>query len=88
MAAIVNSGTTSAKSDLAELFDTLQQQRTALIEQVRTLELVARPLFQLEAERLKAKACPDSTALVWPPPVSMVMSLTVTSSKNPLAIEI
>ncbi len=59
MASIVNSGQTSAKNDLAELFDTLQQQRTTLIDQVRTLELVARPLFQLEAERLKAKVGPD-----------------------------
>jgi len=58
MASIVNSGQTSAKNDLAELFDTLQQQRTTLIDQVRTVQLIARPLFQLEAERLKAKAGP------------------------------
>lgn len=59
MASIVNSGQTSAKNDLAELFDTLQQQRTTLIDHVRTLGLAARPLFQLEAERLKAKAGAD-----------------------------
>jgi len=59
MASIVNSGSASAKNDLAELFDTLQQQRTTLLDQVRTIQLAARPLFQLEAERLKAKAGPD-----------------------------
>ena len=59
MASIVNSGLTSARNDLAELFDTLQRQRTTLIDQVRTFALTARPLFQLEAERLKAKLGAD-----------------------------
>jgi hypothetical protein len=35
---------------------------------------------------MKAKAWPDSTALVWPLPLSMVTIFTVTSSKKPLAI--
>ena len=59
MATISNSGQASAKSDLAELFDTIQQQRSTLIDQVQTFALGARPLFQLEAARIKAKAGAD-----------------------------
>jgi hypothetical protein len=59
MATISNSGQTSAKSDLAELFDTIQQQRSTLIDQVQTFALGARPLFQLEAARIKAKTGVD-----------------------------
>jgi hypothetical protein len=29
---------------------------------------------------MKANACPDSTALVWPPPVSMVTIFTLMSA--------
>ena len=59
MASISNSGQASAKNDLAELFDTIQQQRSTLIDQVQTFALGARPLFQLEAARIKAKAGAD-----------------------------
>jgi len=59
MATSSNSGQTNAKSDLVELFDTIQQQRSTLIDQVQTFALGARPLFQLEAARVQAKAGVD-----------------------------
>lgn len=52
-------GQPDPKSDLADIFDTLQQQRSAVIDQVQAFALAARPLFQFEAQRLTAKVGAD-----------------------------
>jgi hypothetical protein len=59
MATTTTPGQLDPKSELADLFDTLQQQRSAVIDQVQAFTLAARPLFQLEAQRLTAKAGAD-----------------------------
>ena len=59
MAFIRNAGQESAKDDLAEIFTLFQEQRGTLLESLRGVQLAARTLFQLEAERLRAKAGPD-----------------------------
>ncbi|HEX6827457.1 MAG TPA: hypothetical protein VF104_00605 [Burkholderiales bacterium] len=53
--AILNSGKASIKNDLAELFDTVQEQRLQFIGDLREINLTARGLFELEAARLSRK---------------------------------
>jgi hypothetical protein len=53
--AILNNGKASIKNDLAEMFDTVQEQRLRFIEDLREVNLTARGLFELESARLSRK---------------------------------
>lgn len=53
--AILNNGKASIKNDLAEMFDTVQEQRLRFIDELREVNLTARGLFELEAARLSRK---------------------------------
>lgn len=58
--AIHNIGRASFNNDLADLFETVQDQRLQLIEQVRDITLSSRGLFELEAARLAQKLGPEN----------------------------
>lgn len=59
MALILNTGQNSYKSDLAGLFETLQEQRSELLSMVRDVQLAARLLAVAEARRLSELAGDD-----------------------------
>lgn len=54
MATTVNHVQASFKTDLETTFDALQQQRTALLDEFRAVQLAARVLLAGEARRLAA----------------------------------
>jgi hypothetical protein len=53
MAHIANTGQSTYKSDLEGIFDTLQEQRSALLTMTRDVQLAARLLAAAEARRLR-----------------------------------
>ena len=56
---IINRGAESAKNDTQELHEALQDERSSMLAQVRTLQLATRLLLQAEAQRLAQKNSAD-----------------------------
>ena len=59
MAVITNIGQSSFKADMEGAFETIQETRTAMLDEVRSLQLAARVLMLTEAQRLAAEAGAD-----------------------------
>lgn len=59
MALIVNNGAASFKGDLEALFENLQDERSAVLEQVRSMQLASRVLLAAEARRLAGNGAAD-----------------------------
>ncbi len=59
MAFISNTGQASYKSDVQAVFETLQEQRSALLGMVRDTQMTTRLLVIDEARRLRSTAAPD-----------------------------
>lgn len=60
MALIVNNGAASFKGDLEALFENLQDERSAVLEQVRSVQLASRVLLAAEARRLAGNGAADA----------------------------
>lgn len=57
---LINRGAESAKNDTQEIVESLQAERSAMLGQVRDLQLAVRLLLQAEAQRLAQKGRDDS----------------------------
>lgn len=61
---IVNRGESSFKADLEEIFEGIQTDRTAMLAQVRELQLAAQLLLDVESQRIAAIAPDDDRVAV------------------------
>lgn len=82
MAVVTNTGQTAYKTDLEGLFDTIQEQRAALLTMVRDTQLAARLLAVEEAARIKTDVAPDD------PRVSRYMDSSAAILRRASALEV